>query len=299
LYKWLAELQLHYTHEYEVQITWVATFLILAAPLYLVAEVTRRVIAAKRSAEIPSNDAAQSGAASPSPRFRLNSGWLSGAIVSLVGLGFVVVGGYQYHQAMTAGDIVHLDAAAYESPQTPGAVYVSVTGVSLRDASAGLKSSDSATKYYMPLVSADWNLNKPVGLFLETDSPNMMESNAMARKMPGGDVLPEIWEGMIDSSGLPGLVRTEFENGHLPLAANYRVLTVGQTPQSQMSNSRTMMIIGGSVAALGVVVGAFGAFKQRRAAARALAAPQAAPLDPRLTPKNVINFPNNQPPPQV
>jgi hypothetical protein len=69
---------------------------------------------------------------------------------------------------------------------------------------------------------------------------------------------------MIDTTNLPGLVRTQFENAHALFAPNYRVLNVGQTPQSQISNAKAMIIIGASVAALGLIVSAVSVLKTRR-----------------------------------
>jgi hypothetical protein len=295
LYKWLADWQLEHGGQYEVELTWVFTFLILAVPFYLVTEVVRRVAARTRGAGAPDAQSPE-GAAAQGKGISLNHGWLTGATIAVVGLGFVVAGGYQYHQATGAGAIAHVDAADYESARPPTAAYISVTGFSVREAARGIKSTDSDSKYFIPLVSAGWDLPRPVGLFLETDTPNMMESNAIQRKMPGGDKLPEVWEGMIDSDGLPGMVRSQFEKDQVPIASGYCVLSVGKTPAKQMSDSKTMMMIGGCVAGAGVVIGVVVGMKQRRVKGSPGGA--VAAVDPRLMPKGPIDFTGGGQPPE-
>ena len=290
IYRWLAELQLRMMHEYEVQLTFVITLMIVLGPLFLVSEVIRRFVLARAGKDSGESGAAASVIATndrPSP---LMMGLTAGGTVGLVGLGFAVVGGYQYHQGMTAGNIVHVDVSAYETGQAPAAMYVSVTGQSIHDATEGVKDTSASTKYYMPLVSADWDSSKPVGLFLETTAANMMDSNAVQRGQPDGKTLPEVWVGMIDTDGLPGLVRTRFEDDHAVLAPGYVVLSVGETPRKKMDKARVLMCIGGGVFAFGAIIGLVTSWRIRKALSSEteLATPQKA--DPRLEIKSVIDF---------
>ena len=182
IYRWIAELQLRMMHEYEVQITFILTLFIVLGPLFFVSEVIRRFNLARKGQDAGNFGATTTADDRPSP---LMMALTTGGIIGVVGLGFAAVGGYQYHQGMTAGNIAHVDVSAYESGHAPAALYVSVTGQSIRDATEGLKDDNTGTKYYIPLVSADWDSSKPVGLFLETTTPNMMDSNAPQRRPAG------------------------------------------------------------------------------------------------------------------
>jgi hypothetical protein len=287
IYRWLAELQLKMMHSYEVQITFILTLTIVLGPLFLISEVIRRSTAAPTG---QSTGVADKPNESDTPPNRIMIALTAGGTVGLVGLGFVAVGGYQYRQGMTAGNIFHADVSAYETGQAPARLYVSVTGQSLRDATEILKDSDSATKYFMPLVSADWDPGKPIGLFLETSSPNMMASNALQRAQPDGNARSEVWEGMIDTTGLPGLVRTHFENEHAIFAAGYRVLSVGETPQKQMDKARVLIYIGGGVFIFGMLMGCAVSWQNRKLAAAKATIGTQQRQDPRLQIKSVIDF---------
>ncbi len=118
----------------------------------------------------------------------------------------------------------------------------------------------------------------------------MRDSNALQRDQPDGKTLPEVWEGMIDTDGLPGMVRTGFENEHAIFAPGYVVLSVGETPQKKMDKARVLMYIGGGVFALGAVMGLFTSWRIRKAllSETKLATPLKA--DPCLEIKSVIDF---------
>jgi hypothetical protein len=157
----------------------------------------------------------------------------------IFGLLLFIYGLREFYTSTTSGALARVDAAAYQSGNPPSSLYVSVTGKSLPNQTQALKNEDAGyTTYYIPVVSANWNPSKPVGLFLKTGSTNAVDSDAVAT-----------WQGMIDLTDLPGVIRTEFEK-HLTVAAEYRVLELGENPQGRLDSARFMMVCSGFAIAM-------------------------------------------------
>jgi hypothetical protein len=279
VYRWLAELQLRMMHQYEVQLTFVLALLVACVPFFFISAIARRAIFGYQDpANLQLIAAAKQKASPPSP---LRIPLWTAAIFALIGAGLVIAGAYQKHRGQSAGQMVQATAAYYASGHPPAGDYISVSGFSVPGATQSFQSGDSAAKYYAPLVPPNWTSDKPVGMFLETDVPNMMPTNYYQRSQIGGSEIPEIWQGMTDPEGLPGAVRAQFEQEHLALADGYRLLSVGETPQNIVSEGQTVIYAGSAVAVVSILAGLVSALfiLWRQRVRHKTTAP---PLDPRL-----------------
>lgn len=239
-FKWLAELQLKLMGMYEESITFLIVALILICPLLLIDWLIRRV---SGTAIGSADDATE----------RKTPLWMSvasamgfGGIVACVGLLLMGVGTWQWWQGRDT-TVARVDVRDYEIGKPPPNRFVQVQGVAVFESAVEIQESRSSdVDFYVPIISLDWKDKSPASVFVKVRESKLTDSLRASRH--------DWFGGMISRGGLPGLVRTEFENRGPAPAEGYFLLELDRSAAGQRKLSRDALLFGGALLAAGVVI---------------------------------------------
>ena len=159
--------------------------------------------------------------------------WLKRHIWLLIFLGIgltgLIVGSVLYLSGATAGARTDLRLEDLEAGATPASRWVRVRGKLLWDAAVTF-GQRGPPDTYVPMVSPQWRPGQPVSLYVRVYEHQKADATA-----------PEL-EGMLALGGLPGVVRTRFEqHGPAPMA-RYELLALGDQPQRSVEIGWQMML---------------------------------------------------------
>jgi hypothetical protein len=141
---------------------------------------------------------------------------LLGVLLGLMGM---AGGGVIWLHGRSAGPLTDLRAADLEAGRAPASGWVRPLGLPLWDQRLDFDANDS----YAPVVSERWKPGDKVALFVRV---------ASAPPPPPG---PLKGDGMLVVGGLPGPVRTGFEQSRLPPAEHHQVVYLDRTPENEMA----------------------------------------------------------------
>jgi hypothetical protein len=291
VYRWLAELQLRWWGSYEVQITFLLTLAIVALPPAGIAFLIRRFV--QPSDSKPNVD--------PAP-FRPDEPvreplWLKvfgfPMVCGIIGIALGAPGVYFLHRGNSAGAITEVAAADFDAGRIPTAKWVAVSGDALMDAALSVTESHT-TKYYVPVISEDYDPKHGISLYLEAHPQKIDDA---VRRVAGAGR----FEGMLTMSELPGMVRVEFEKKKLAPAANYHVLDLGRTPADDVKVGRDMVMFGGVAIAVAIAIPIVRRLRQRSTPVWTINADgtSAVTSDARFTVKAILPLEPPKPPPST
>ncbi len=173
-----------------------------------------------------------------------HKGYLLGG---LIGIGLAVVGGYLLFSGLTAGDLKETTAAALEAGRAPPSRWLTIHGrlhwqgqLLVGDSSPGGKDR------YVPLVSPTWRPGNPVAAYVKITERAWNAEKAKLQR-PG-------IEGTVESGGLSGPLRVEFERRGYRPADNYLVLDFAWVPTNSTTIGRDLLILGGVVLGLTILI---------------------------------------------
>jgi hypothetical protein len=174
---------------------------------------------------------------------------LAGGVVMLI------CGALLTWSGLTAGALTRPDLAALEAGAAPPSRYVEVQGRLLweRSLAHGPRGAVQPLNY-VPLVSQGWQAGRPVALYVRVNQPQ-------GPQLAGGPL-----EGTLSEDGLPGPVRTQFEEqGPRPTVPHY-LLEVGNRPTRNVDNGLGLLGVGGGLIALTAIAWVVIWLRQRRQA---------------------------------
>lgn len=246
-YRWLVDLQLHTAGVYWPQLTVFAVFFIvsclLAVPARLVLHVVGEMSTAAGDDRVGTQESADDSA-------RWENRW-----IALVGGGsLIALGAVLYASGQSAGGVSRVTAREVEQGGRPKGNYLEIEGQLLASERQSQKVSRTSTAgevyHYVPLKSRNWQPGQPVGVFVEFTSRRFREVEGRL------DTMNSI-RGLVAWMGLPGPIRTGFEQRGLPPTENYILLKYGQTPSLDIDRGRTLLILGSIIVAVRVAYDVF------------------------------------------
>jgi hypothetical protein len=259
LYRWLAELELGWFGAYYPGYTGVVE---LAVCLLLGAVPGGLLLFALVKLEVfPVDPANPPDVAAQDAR---TLGWLDTHIWRVFGLAggiaALIGGSILTWSGLTAGALTTPDLAALEAGTAPPSRYVEVQGRLLWDRTLTHGPRGTVQPIgYVPLVSQGWQAGRPVVIYVRVNNP---QDPALA----GGPLT-----GTLSQDGLPGPVRTQFEEQGPPPTAPHYLLEVGNRPARNIDNGLGLLGVGGGLIAITAVAWLVIWLRQRRNQGRPLA----------------------------
>ena len=219
LYRYLAEIQLQQSGEYEETLTGLLCVLALLLPA---AGVMALLLRYSRWGEA---GGASVGRAQQLSVWMQEHSTLSTAM--LLAPIFLGLGGYSLIKGTLAGPLTQVSIAALEHGQPPPSAYVNIEGNLLVPQMVGVsetRSGSTVTKVYIPVVSPGWEPDAEVVVLLYTNE-KLLDKYA-------ADLLSGHYIGVLSANDLPGLAREELGKMGVKLASTYWVLDYRETPEN-------------------------------------------------------------------
>lgn len=208
-YAWLADAQLALTGAYEVQLTWLCTFLGFMLPGLVVVLPLRLAMGWNNTQSDPGLNI----------WIQNNRGSLVLGILSPM---MLCVAAYFAFDAWSMGAFTPLHVAQLERGVAPSR-YVQVTGVLAPDESLAME-EEHITRTYVPMSSTG---RPPFSVFIETTQSGVQTPI----------------EGVLYESGLPGPLRDSFRTQGL-LAGTHWTLSPGRSPDSRWMEAGVFAAVG-------------------------------------------------------
>jgi hypothetical protein len=166
------------------------------------------------------------------------------AVALFVGAAVLGIGLWQYIPARLAGPRTEVSAADLEAGERPASRWLVVQGRALVEKPVVWSKRGTEEERAVCLVSERWQANEPVAVIL---------SARTAEPLPH-DSAPTKVEGMATVIGVPGLIRSSFEQDGLKVADGALYVEVGNTPE-KANHWGILAAVGASAVLLCVVVG--------------------------------------------
>jgi hypothetical protein len=232
-YRAIAELQMRLSDSYHPQLTFVFTLLALLLPAVAVLKFAQGAGWLPRPGD-PVADAANGAVVQA--RVTAIKNWALMAAIGAVG---VFVGIRQQHEARAGTELTRVRCEQLEAGQVPDASWLEIEGNPVWD--AALEASHDYGQFtYVPLISAGWSRAQPVGAMLRIDRNERHPADGPSFR---GARIPD---------GLPGFVRTQYEEAGLDVARAV-VLEHGMDPAARTTQARFFVIAGAVLLAIGTV----------------------------------------------
>jgi hypothetical protein len=243
LYRLLAEWELRAFGAYRPFYTGFFVIIICLIPAGIAIQTIGRHRGLKRS---PADAAAH--AARHAERSARVSNWVESHRLRLVGLILtamgVVVGAYFVGDGLLAGDRVSVDAGAIERGDAPGGRWAEIAGRLLPERAVSVEEQGQATirHLYIPIVSPEWRLGRPVHLYLRIYYTWL--------SLYATDLASGHYKGMLAANDLPGVAVTVLAERGQPAPDRYWVLDYRETPQSKITLGESMFATAGLIGLL-------------------------------------------------
>jgi hypothetical protein len=257
-YRWLAELQLRWMGSYEVQLTFIFSLVLTGAPFVLVMVIWNK---AARAA-IGSADGGETAQPAPSQpasdvAVRQFIGRYGFALtLGAVALAFAGMSAYDFWRVAGASRMIEFSVGQLEQGGSAPGLWLALRGRKLLDEAQRIEDSYSSIKDYIPVVSGNWKAGQPVAAFIEVT--NSSRDDQIRNRYI------DRHEGMVDSTGLPGMVRVAFERHGLAPAGNYILVEYGRTPADARKSARDFLIIAGICALAAFAAGAWALYARKK-----------------------------------
>ncbi|MCI0739892.1 MAG: hypothetical protein L0Y72_12670 [Gemmataceae bacterium] len=252
LYRWLAELQISFFGAYFAGYTGILTLLIVCIPLIPVVFFLKKLsepVETIQSAEIVEVPIPLPAQQSTMEKW-LHNNAMSFALVAM-GIVFVAISVYQLAGALTAGERTPFNCADLEAGVVPPSRWLVLDGRIDLHARQSIVQTDRyggkddrgrpKGKYFFPMVSEKWQPGQNVTAFVQCKNDDV-------------DLLKSPFEGTLHKNGLPGPIRTGFEEqGPMPASPHY-VLEFRKLPADSAQLSWTMLWLGLGLTGGGVLV---------------------------------------------
>ncbi len=214
-YQWASEAQRAVFSTHWIQVSFLAAWVVVGRPMYGLAMALDR-----RLGPEPASDA----------RFEALFDFMTGGThgtLFLGGLATTAVAGWLSWQDANAGPLTMLDLAVLEAGGEPPSHYVDLTGFTPQMDAAVLYQGKNYDRTFVPLHAG----NGPAVVFA---------------KVPENDVITDPLRGQLEEAGLPGEVRTHFENAGL-IGDHHYTLYVNRDP-AEAAQFGVYLLIGGIAA---------------------------------------------------
>jgi hypothetical protein len=234
-FQWIAEFQLAHMGSYSEKLTFVLTFLVLMGGLMLVTYPIRKALGATAATAAAATGGSQGG----------GGALAGGLIIALVGLGFLVAGGWKIYRAQHAGAQATVSLDDLEAGKAPTALWVTTRGIPLNDVAVTFGGSSKSK--FVPIISGHQDPQQAgARLFLKLNDEN--------QSAPGSAESPAEFDGMLFHNDLPGPVRISWQKDGLLKGGDHYVLDWHHTPGKEASHGRIMAYIGGGIAGFALVL---------------------------------------------
>jgi hypothetical protein len=252
LYRWLAEMQIDWFGAYlpgatgmvEIALCVAAGFLPAALLLFVLVQLGVFPVDPENLPDVAAQDVRTN-------RWLNTHYWrvagVAAGIVMLVGGALLTTAG------LRAGALSKPDLAVLETGAAPASRYVRVSGRLLREKALqqSMRNSPGGT-LFVPLVCPGWQAGRPAALYVRVVDP----------KDPR--LAEDVFQGTLAENGLPGPIRTVFEqSGPRPTSPHY-VLELGNRPSRDIDNGLGLLGVGGALLALTAVAWGIIAYRERR-----------------------------------
>jgi hypothetical protein len=159
-----------------------------------------------------------------------HKGRVVGFTLGVIGL---IAGAVLLVMGLTAGSLQPLDVAELEAGKPPPSGHVRTRGRLLAD--RALSQSDGGlSTFYLPLVSERWGEGAPIAVYVSGTQAHLEEAQR-------GRL-----EGMLSKNGLPGPIRTRFEQSATARPAQpHYLLALGHKPQTHVEVGLFLLGVGG------------------------------------------------------
>ncbi|MCI0377727.1 MAG: hypothetical protein L0215_08985 [Gemmataceae bacterium] len=251
VYRWLAELQIGIFGAYFAGYTGIFTLLIVCIPLIPVVFAFRKMTVSAQATESAQED----DVPPPPPAPGKMENWFQNNAMSCalfaLGIVFVAISGHQLVGALTAGERTPFNCSDLEAGVVPPSRWLVLEGRTDLHARQSIIQTDRyggndergrpKGTYFFPMVSEKWQPGQNVTVFVQCKNADL-------------DTLRPPFEGTLHKNGLPGPIRTGFEeHGPMPASPHY-VLEFKKLPADSARLSWTMLWLGAGLTAGGVVV---------------------------------------------
>jgi hypothetical protein len=222
-FQWLAEWQIRVFGSYEEGITLILSMLLIVGPLFAVKYAVRRI--GFQSSTAPSVDV--------TPGLILPSWWNRLLFASLV---FGGIGAFMLYQGLSAGPLIKTTIDALEKGERPSSHFVEVQGMAIWEDAPWVEGSGK--KFYVPVVSDNWQPKQPVAAYLEVS----------AKEYEGRTgVQIDSFKGLTYGS-LPGVLRTRLVDSVLPPHEHYILINYNSDPSRLTDAGYILLPIAGGLA---------------------------------------------------
>lgn len=164
------------------------------------------------------------------------------AILGGIGLAFVGFGLYELFDSQTAGKQTTMDVADIERGNKPVSRWLVVKGY---PADPIVESKDGSDKdYYFPLVSSHETTSPTVFVRLDGERELRALDADLERQFEKRPDATPTFDGILQRTGLPPVVRREFEKHGASASPNAVVLDYGEEPAGKWAGGLGVLIMG-------------------------------------------------------
>lgn len=244
-FRWLADVQLAWTSQYNVMITALATACVWFCVLRFLTNLSHRARNRWRRQTTVQHD----GPARPLPLDSQTSPGPAGntgdnselpvrgsrgsylLLLTLLCWALAALCGFQWWRA---AEWTELSVADYENHVPPKSGYVTLTdGMLLPEATVTVVREGTVRRHqsFTPCVSTGWHPGDPVSVFVASGDRQPIDRITAARPT-----------GLIQVTGLPGVVQGTFQDSEFPPAADYLLVDTEGTPEQYRRRGRSFLI---------------------------------------------------------